>query len=93
MGGRVYARIRREGMIMARWEFNEHKSEWENARALVEYMGYKPQRLSMDGLIANILMHYDGACEDEDQDVSIKDYLIDGIWMGKEGRLSNFDYE
>ena len=74
------------------WEYDPHKSDWDNTVDLVHWMNYTPE-IPFDSFIACILLHYEGACEREDSELTLKEYLETGIRDREEGMLADFDYE
>lgn len=76
------------------WQYDPRKTDWDNTVDVVKSMGYTPVHVSFDSFIANILLHYEGACEEErEEELTLKDYLEIGIRDREEGMLSDFDYE
>ena len=76
---------------MKGWKYNRDLSDYQNIVGLIYAKNYTP-KTTMNILIANILLHFEGLVE-EDGRRTIKPYLENGIWRGEEGMLSDFDYE
>ncbi len=49
-------------------------SDYDKVQRFIEEHHYIPET-TMDNLVVMILLRYDGACEDEDRDIPIEEYL------------------